>query len=153
MAGEDPREWGIGERRRAFGGKPAELPQAGKGSLGGYIETRTYVFGGVDFSDLSFDKVDGDGFERRWSGRSQNVQQSLTTPVTGKAGDAEAWLGGNSPGSTAQGPGILERLGDGDLVVRLLVAAGCCVLLAVSLRSVHRLRGRRSANRSQQWGR
>ncbi|MFE6172840.1 hypothetical protein [Streptomyces sp. NPDC056464] len=85
---------------------------------GDYIETRTYIFGGVDFGRVQFERVsDEKAFTGRWSGMPQDTSMAAESVVTG-AGESRVWMGadntprGAAPDSSRPG-GTQEQNGSG----------------------------------------
>lgn len=62
---------------------------------GQYIEKRTYVYGGVDFSNVSYDNVARAAFHERWPGLSDTIKSGLYEASPDRR-THDAWLGGTS---------------------------------------------------------
>ncbi|NYV75768.1 hypothetical protein [Streptomyces sp. UH6] len=114
---------------------------------GDYLYTRTYVYGGVDFTNVPFNRVTSAS-----SALTDDVNRSLTEPT--KSGDG-IWLGGEAPPAPERGDedALASPEGDGDslatLLQRCLVAAGAAAFVIVAVRAT--VRSRR-ARRGGGWG-
>lgn len=66
--------------------------------------TRTYIYGGVDFTNVRYTSLSADRLEERWPTLARDVAQSLARPVT-DARQGQVWLGGGAPsGAVGRGP-------------------------------------------------
>ncbi|MFJ8630889.1 hypothetical protein [Streptomyces sp. NPDC093568] len=89
---------------------------------GDYIQTRTYIFGGVDFTGLELQRLSSaSAFSGRWSDMTQNTERATKT-VVAETSRPQIWLGGDntpyveeptSPPSPRQ-PGGSTGKGSGD---------------------------------------
>lgn len=98
---------------------------------GNEIITRTYVYGGVDFSRVPYTKIDASKFAAKHSGLPGVVQQSLQRPSVDQKG--AVWYGAQAdpvPANPADQP-VAGRLGTSTtaLIFRLLL----CLLLVVAV--------------------
>jgi hypothetical protein len=62
---------------------------------GDYIEKRTYVYGGVDFSNVAYDNVARADFHARWPGLSDTIKSGLHEASRDRR-THDTWLGGTS---------------------------------------------------------
>ncbi|MFF1320654.1 hypothetical protein ACFVZZ_14655 [Streptomyces chartreusis] len=63
---------------------------------GDSIQTRTYIFGGVDFSGLELQRLSADSaFSGRWSDMTQNTERATKT-VVAETRRSQIWLGGDN---------------------------------------------------------
>jgi len=97
---------------------------------GNVIETRTYIYGGVDFADVPFRAVSADRFHSQWPDLPITVERAFDQPTIDQEGTV--WLGsvsGPSPagisviGSRERSEGRLVYLAVGAVVVGLVVIA------------------------------
>ncbi|MFD5015338.1 hypothetical protein [Streptomyces chartreusis] len=79
---------------------------------GEMIQTRTYIFGGVDFSGLQLQRLNADSaFSGRWSEMTQNTERATKTAVADKS-RPQIWLGGdNTPYLEEPSPPSTRRPG------------------------------------------
>ncbi|MEU3872236.1 MULTISPECIES: hypothetical protein [Streptomyces] len=105
---------------------------------GDYITTRTYIFGGVDFANVTLGKVDAAGaFRGQWTEMPRETALSAQTALAG-AQDAHVWLGGDNTPPGAKGPATARRTapaaspggGGRDYHGWLPYVAAVCVLVA-----------------------
>jgi hypothetical protein len=80
--------------------KDGEFKVTHEARSGDHIETDTYVYGGVDFSEIKMRDVDVGEFQSRWPNRSATITTALHHPTTEQHGN-NIWLGGlvAAPGS------------------------------------------------------
>jgi hypothetical protein len=83
---------------------------------GNMLYTEIYVFGGVDFTNILFNKLSSGNFQRKWGDLQQVVDKSMKSPVTDHQG--KIWLGGSS---TTPNVAIWFYLGFGVLVVPAII--------------------------------
>ncbi|MFE3020645.1 hypothetical protein [Streptomyces sp. NPDC059256] len=57
--------------------------------------TRTYLYGGVDFTAVPFTSMSGDRLKERWPTLTRDVSRSLAQPVTDTQ-QGQVWLGGGA---------------------------------------------------------
>jgi hypothetical protein len=94
---------------------------------GNVIETRTYVFGGVDFTKIPELRLSGGQFDARAPGLQGRVQRSFDQPVADADGK-RYWLGGTtvvhprSPAASRPFPVAVPVLAVGFLVVVIAVS-------------------------------
>uniref|UniRef100_A0AAU2A3I9 Uncharacterized protein n=1 Tax=Streptomyces sp. NBC_00093 TaxID=2975649 RepID=A0AAU2A3I9_9ACTN len=63
---------------------------------GNYIETRTYIFGGVDFGSVELQRVSWDeAFDGPWAGMPVDTEMATETVVKGARG-SHVWMGGDN---------------------------------------------------------
>ncbi|WP_405583013.1 hypothetical protein [Streptomyces sp. NBC_01092] len=74
--------------------------------------TRTYIYGGVDFTSVPFTSMPADRMTERWPTLTRDVGRSLAQPVTDTE-QAQVWLGGGAP-STAEPDTEAEARDGGD---------------------------------------
>ncbi len=67
---------------------------------GNYTETRTYVYGGVNFDRVLFRSLSDTDFEHQWPGLSDTVKTGLHEATTDRRTN-EIWLGGTSIADSA----------------------------------------------------
>lgn len=60
---------------------------------GNTVYTRTYIYGGVDFSSIRYTSMPADRMKARWPTLTRDVNQSLAQPVADKS-QGQVWLGG-----------------------------------------------------------
>ncbi|MCX4734528.1 hypothetical protein [Streptomyces sp. NBC_01363] len=114
---------------------------------GDYLYTHTYVYGGVDFTNVRFNRVTSAS-----PALTDDVDHSLTEPTKSRDG---IWLGGEAPPTPGRGneDALASPEGDDDslatLVQRCLVAAGAAAFVIVAARAT--IRSRR-ARRGGGWG-
>ncbi|WP_189304318.1 nucleic acid/nucleotide deaminase domain-containing protein [Streptomyces albospinus] len=79
--------------------KKGEFKVTRRTTEGNDIYEKTYVFGGVDLTNVPFHKVDDGRFKAEWPDASTNVARSWDRPVRGAGGSGQALLlsGGPSP--------------------------------------------------------
>lgn len=130
---------------------------------GDYIYTNTYIYGGVDFTNVRFTSLSDDQMRTSWPTLAQNVGQSLDEPTRDRA-KGQVWLGGGVPaedsgkdetgenetgkdedGSTSDALGTPVGKDDGGVVERRLPVAGATLFGVVVVLSflAHRRRTRR----------
>lgn len=63
---------------------------------GDTVYTRTYIYGGVDFSSIRYTSMPADRMKARWPTLTRDVNQSLAQPVADKS-QGQVWLGGGAP--------------------------------------------------------
>ncbi|MFB7666923.1 hypothetical protein ACFC1R_23735 [Kitasatospora sp. NPDC056138] len=97
--------------------------------------TRTYIFGGVDFTGVSFVPTASAQFRTQWAGLTDQVRASLSTPALGgQAG--QVWLGGDTLGAEDLANG---RSPDGGWLIGrpaapwIAIAVGIAALVALRL--------------------
>ncbi|MFB8182801.1 hypothetical protein ACFC8N_43830 [Streptomyces sp. NPDC055966] len=112
---------------------------------GDTIYTRTYVYGGVDFSRVPFTSVSDAQLKASSPSLTRNVSRSIEAPVT-DTGKGQVWLGGGvrtaHPDHASGAPGSVATSapGSGGGVARWLVVAAAALAALVVLRSAVRLR-------------
>ncbi|MFE3380246.1 hypothetical protein [Streptomyces anulatus] len=126
---------------------------------GDYIYTNTYIYGGVDFTNVRFTSLSDDQMKTSWPTLAENVGQSLDAPTKDRA-KGQAWLGGGIPaegsgkeekgkeeGIPVRGGKAVEDGSDGESVVamteRWLPMAGAALFGVLVVRFVVRRRARR----------
>lgn len=60
------------------------------------VYTRTYIYGGVDFTDVRFNSPHGERMKAAWPALARNVGQSLEEPARDRA-NGQIWFGGGVP--------------------------------------------------------
>ncbi|MGW6055370.1 hypothetical protein [Streptomyces sp. NPDC055189] len=63
---------------------------------GDRVYTRTYIYGGVDFTDVRFTSASGDQMKSAWPALARNVGRSLDEPTKDRA-KGQMWFGGGVP--------------------------------------------------------
>jgi hypothetical protein len=97
---------------------------------GNVIETRTYIFGGVDFSSVPTRSVAAAELQGRWPGLAETARRVQERPAAGPRG-REVWLGGVAPAAAGvAGDGSRPvAVGLQTVLTLLLLALGLsCVL-------------------------
>ncbi len=61
---------------------------------GNMIYTKTYIYGGVNFTNVFFKKLNSTDFQEQWSDLPQVVDASMVSPVADQHG--KIWLGGST---------------------------------------------------------
>ncbi|MGW4367809.1 hypothetical protein ACWEKT_19395 [Nocardia takedensis] len=104
---------------------------------GDVIQTRTYVFGGVDFSASPSAPVSDTTFARDWSHVSDTVTSAVSAPISAP-GEGDLWLGGRSlPDPELNGVAAERR----NTLLRWGVIGGLCLATLVPV-LVQRVRNR-----------
>ena len=98
---------------------------------GNLIETNTYIFGGVDFTNIPFHSLSAGDFQSEWSDLSNTVEQAFDHPTADEKG--KVWLGSVSAVTGSQHGSKIDLAG-----YLLFTIIG--VAAAVSTRSWWRLR-------------
>ncbi|MFD9222655.1 hypothetical protein ACFWDI_22170 [Streptomyces sp. NPDC060064] len=62
--------------------------------------TKTYIYGGVDFTSVRYTSMSADRMKERWPTLTRDVSRSLAQPVT-DTGQGQVWLGGGAPAADA----------------------------------------------------
>lgn len=84
-----------------------EFKVTDKSTRGNTTYVKTYVYGGVDLTNVPFDRVSDESFSTDFAKLPQNVVRSLKAPSTVDGGDT-VWLGSPTPrqaAGTGPGPG------------------------------------------------
>jgi hypothetical protein len=99
---------------------------------GNTIIERTFVTGGVDFSRIPMDRVDGATFGRVAPGRADQVAAAVSAP---RPGGDRLWLGGETEVAAGATDSALTRFGRGMTSRNGLVAlvAGAALVLLVGM--------------------
>jgi hypothetical protein len=74
--------------------KKGEFRVTHKWQEGNMIYTYLYVFGGVDFTKVLFNKLSSTDFQKKWGNLQQVVDKSMKSPVADQNG--KIWLGGTT---------------------------------------------------------
>ena len=98
---------------------------------GAFIETKTYIFGGVDLTDIPFNNLTAGDFQSKWPDLSDTVKQAFNHPTADQKG--RTWLGSTSVVSST-------RHDSGGHFTVYLILAVIGVVAAVWARSWWRLR-------------
>ncbi|MFI7360907.1 hypothetical protein ACIBO4_01955 [Streptomyces sp. NPDC050149] len=80
-----------------------EFKVTDKSTRGNTTYVKTYVYGGVDLTNVPFDRVSDESFATDFADLPRNVERSLKAPSTTDGGDT-VWLGSPTPRQAA-GPG------------------------------------------------
>jgi hypothetical protein len=67
---------------------------------GAFIETKTYILGGVDLTNIPFNNLTAGDFQTRWPGLSNTVKQAFDHPAVDQKG--RTWLGSTSAVSSTR---------------------------------------------------
>ncbi|MFE9728614.1 hypothetical protein ACFYQ5_34845 [Streptomyces sp. NPDC005794] len=114
-----------------------------KTTRGNTTYVQTYVYGGVDLTNIPLEKISDERFTADFAKLPQNVDRSLNAPSTTDGGD-NVWLGSPTPRQAAAGLGPTAEPGSvGTWALRLLPV--CLLPIAVLL-----WRRRRRLNTSAQ---
>lgn len=101
--------------------KKGEFRVVRKRREGNLIYTYTYIYGGVDFTTVSFNKLNSTDFQEKWGDLPQVVNTSMVSPLADHHG--KIWLGGSTttPSSKSIWESIWFYLVPGTLVVLFLI--------------------------------
>lgn len=94
--------------------------------------TKTYIYGGVDFTAVRYTSMSAEQMKARWPTLTRDVSRSLTQPVTDTA-QGQAWLGGgSSPADTSTAADVPDGGGEsaGDATSRAIRWLPAVALLA-----------------------
>jgi hypothetical protein len=84
-----------------------------------YTQKRLYLYGGVDFTKVLFNKLSSTDFQEKWGDLQQVVDNSLKAPVADHHG--KIWLGGSTTTGKAIWKSIWFYLALGALVITFLI--------------------------------